>query len=137
MNASLSILGEIHSGDISVQSIAQKTADIAAILRQASHELSLKRRVFIRSVINSEYKDLCSSSEPVTEFLFRDNLPQVVKELDLANRLGSRPINKHSYSRNRIYAGNKGKCKQNSFLGRGRSNPNHEPWKQGRKYQKR
>ena len=137
MNASLSILGEIHSGDFSVQSIAQKTADIAAILRQVSHELSLKRRVFIRSVINSEYKDLCSSSEPVTEFLFRDNLPQVVKELDLANRLGSRPINKHSYSRSRIYAGNKGKCKQNSFLGRGRSNPNHEPWKQGRKYQKR
>ena len=32
MNASLSILSEIHSGDFSVQSIAQKTADIVAIL---------------------------------------------------------------------------------------------------------
>ena len=42
MNASLSILSEIQSGDFSVQSIAQKTADIAAILRKASHELSLK-----------------------------------------------------------------------------------------------
>ena len=62
MNASLSILSEIQSGDFSVQSIVQKTADIAAILGQISHELSLKRRVFIRSVINSEYKDLCSSS---------------------------------------------------------------------------
>ena len=41
MNASLSILSEIHSGDFSVQSIAQKTEDIAAILCQASHELSL------------------------------------------------------------------------------------------------
>ena len=41
MNASLSILSEIHSSDFSVQSIAQKTADIAAILGQASHELSL------------------------------------------------------------------------------------------------
>ena len=59
MNASLSILREIHSGDFSVQSIAQKTADIVAILGQASHKLSLKRRVFRRSVINSEYKDLC------------------------------------------------------------------------------
>ena len=29
MNASLSIPGEIQSGDLSVQSIAQKTADIA------------------------------------------------------------------------------------------------------------
>ena len=62
MNASLSILSEIQSGDFSVQSIVQKTADIAAILGQISHELSLKRRVFVRSVINSEYKDLCSSS---------------------------------------------------------------------------
>ena len=59
MIASLSILSEIHSGDFSVQSIAQKTADIAAILGQASHELSLKRRMFIKSVINSEYNDLC------------------------------------------------------------------------------
>ena len=32
MNASLSILSEIHSVDFSVQSIAQKTADIVAIL---------------------------------------------------------------------------------------------------------
>ena len=54
MNASLSMLSKIQSRDFSLQSIAQKTADIAAILGQASHELSLKRRVFIRSVINSE-----------------------------------------------------------------------------------
>ena len=46
MNASLSILSEIHSGDFSVQSIAPKTANIANVLGQASHELSLKRRVF-------------------------------------------------------------------------------------------
>ena len=41
MNASLSILSEIQSGDFSVQTIAQKTADIATILGQASHKLSL------------------------------------------------------------------------------------------------
>ena len=62
MIASLIILSEIHSGDFSVQNIAQKIADIAAILGQASHELSLKRRVFIRHVINNKYKDLCSIS---------------------------------------------------------------------------
>ena len=137
MNAFLSIRSEIQSGDFSVQRIAQKTADIATILGQASHELSLKRRVFIRSVINSEYKDLCWSSQPVTGFLFGDNLPQVVKELNLTNKLGSRSINKHSYSKDKSYAENKGYYKQNSFLWRGRSNPNHEPWKQGRKIQKR
>ena len=77
MNAFLSemhlhILSEIHNGDFSVQSIAQKTADIAVILDQALNELCL----FIRSVTNSEYKDLCSSSQPVTEILFGENLPK-------------------------------------------------------------
>ena len=56
MYASLSILSEIHSGGFSVQSISQKIADADDILGQTSNELSLKRRVFIRSVLNSEYK---------------------------------------------------------------------------------
>ena len=41
MNASLSILSEIPSRDLSVQGIAQTTADNAAIFGQASHELSV------------------------------------------------------------------------------------------------
>ena len=41
MNTSLNILSEVHSGDFIVQSISQKTVDIAAILDQASHEFSL------------------------------------------------------------------------------------------------
>ena len=104
MNASLSILSKIYSGDFSMQIITQKTTDTLPILGEASHELSLARRVFIRSIINSEYKDLYSNSQPVTEFLFGDNLSQVIKELNLTNKLGSRPINKHSYSRNKSYA---------------------------------
>ena len=82
LNASLSVLREIHSGGFSVQSITQRTADIATILVQTLNELSLKRGVFIKSVINNEYKDLCSSSEPVTVFLFGDNLPHRRIEFD-------------------------------------------------------
>ena len=76
INASLSILSEVHSGDFSVQSIAHKTADIAAILGQASDELSLKQRVFIRSVISSEYKDLCSSSQIRPRFCLETIFPK-------------------------------------------------------------
>ena len=72
--------------------------------------------MFIRSVINREHKGLGSSSQPVTDFLFGQNLPQVVKELNLTNKLGSRPINKHSYSRNKSYAGNKGYYKKYLFF---------------------
>ena len=67
--------------------------------------------------MNTKTCDLCLSSLPVTEFLFEYNLPQVVKELNLTKKRGSRPINKYSYSRNRSYAGNKGYYKQNSFYG--------------------
>ena len=67
MNASVSILSEIHSSDFSVQSITQKTVDIAAI--------SLKRSVFIRSIMNNEYKDLCSSNQPVS-FCFNTIFPR-------------------------------------------------------------
>ena len=107
------------------------------LLRKQQTLLPYCWRMFIRSVTNSEYKDLRFSGQPVTKFLFGENLPQVLKELYLTNKLGSRPINKLSYPRNRGYAKNKGYYKQNSFLGRGRSNPNHEPWKQRRKHQKR
>ena len=50
LNASLSVQREIHSGHFSVQSIAQRTAEIAAMLVAALNELSLKQGVFIKSV---------------------------------------------------------------------------------------
>ena len=40
--ASLSILSEIHSSDFSKQRIAQKTADIAAILLKSVHKKCYK-----------------------------------------------------------------------------------------------
>ena len=88
------------------------TQSFVAMLGQASNE------VFKRSVINSEYKDLCSRNQPVPEFLLGHNLPQGVKELDLTNKLGSRPKNKYSYFRNKSH-GNKRYHKQSSSLGRG------------------
>ena len=104
MITSSSILSEIYSGNFKYAKFT--------MLGQASNE------VFKRSVINSEYKDLCSRNQPVSEFLLGHNLPQVVKELDLTNKLGSRPKNKYSYFRNKSH-GNKGHHKQSSSLGRG------------------
>ena len=39
-------------------------------------------------MIKDEYKDLCSSSE-VTEFLFGNDLPNLIKELNLTHRLAN------------------------------------------------
>ena len=69
-------------------------------MAQASNELPLKRRFFIRRVISYENKGLSSTSKPVTEFLFEQDLPQVITELILTNKLDSRLINKYNRFRN-------------------------------------
>ena len=58
------------------------------MLGQASYDISLKRKQFVKSVIKDEYKDLCSASE-ITEFLFGNDLPNLIKELSLTRRLAN------------------------------------------------
>ena len=119
LNANLSLLKDIQENKFSLQSIAQKTVDMAAILGHASSEISLNRRVFIRGVINPQYKDLCASTQPITEHLFGDDLPKLVKELNLTNRIGRHQrVNKKPYDRQ--YQSRTNRNTNNSFLGRGR-----------------
>ena len=64
----------------------QITADIIAVLGHASHDLSIKRS-FVRSLLKSEFKSLCSSSRKVTEWVFEDNVPQEINNISLTNSL--------------------------------------------------
>ena len=68
----------------------QITADIIAMLGHANHDLSLKRGSFVRSLLKSEYKSLCSSSRKVTEWLFGDNVPQEINNITLTNKVSSK-----------------------------------------------
>ena len=134
MNASLMIMTECQKEDgVDVQKIAQIITDTSALLSYASHEISLKRRVFIRSVINPEYKDLCATSQPMTDKLFGDDLPKNVKELRLTNTISKgKPF--RGKNRYKPYYN-----KRDSFLGQWRGNPPpHQPsqrrvyWKKNR-----
>ena len=126
LNASISVLQECQKETVDFQQIAQITTDMAALLGHSSHELSLKRRVFIRSVINTEFKDLCSTSHPVTENLFGDDLPKVGKELKLTNTLGNKFSRKNYNNGNKNYDRKFNRyrpynnTRKNSFLGQGR-----------------
>ena len=86
-----------------------------------AHMKSLRNEKCSSETVNT--KDFkCSSSQPVTEFLFGDNFPQVVKELNLTNKLGSRPINKHSYSRNIMLCWKQRILQTKLFIGRDQPN---------------
>lgn len=142
LNIGLSVIEEVQKKNVSLQNIAQKTVDMAAILGHASHEISLKRRIFIRSVIKPEYKDLCATTQPITEFLFGDDLPKLVKGLNLTNKLGT----KYSTHKNNSYDKSQSRYrpyKRNAnFLGRGRGNlpykssNNHQSNHYNRQYKK-
>lgn len=120
LNVNLKILDELKKNEVSMQSIAQKTVDMAAILGHASHEISVKRRVFIRGNINSQYKDLCSSTQPITSKLFGDDLPKLVKGLNLTNKIGSKYSKTYKKPYDRPQRGSYYIRKYDSFLGRGR-----------------
>ena len=127
MSCALEVLEHAQQPSVDIQKIVQINVDMAAILGQAALDISYKRRLFIKSVLKEEYKDLASTTHEVTDFLFGDNLAKQVKELNLTNKLS---VNTHKYVykqksekqnyRNKPYYHHSSK---NSFLGRGGGNP--------------
>ena len=99
MNATMSLFEICQQPVVDKQKAAQITTDVAALLGHASNEISFKRRMFIKSVIKPEYKDLCGSTTKITENLLGDDLPKQIKELNTTNKLGNK------YNQKRFYKG--------------------------------
>ena len=107
----------------------QITADIIAMLGHASHDLSLKRS-FVRSLLKSEYRSLCSSSRKATEWLFGDNIPQEINNISLTNKVSSktRSFNTNSSNRKAVPSKRHSPYLRNSpFLVRSRTSDYHHP----------
>ena len=102
----------------------QITMDSLTMLNQASYEISLKRKQYIKSVIKPEYHGLCVSSSNITSQLFGDDLAKDIKESDIKKRLSNvKPrSNTYGYNTRSNYHYNK-----NSFLGQGQRR-----WHRGR-----
>lgn len=139
MNATLTIFEECQKDSIDYQKIAQTITDISALLGHSSHEISLKRRHFIRSVISPEYKDLCSPSQPMTDKLFGDDLPKLINELNITNKISNKNKNKAGTMKEnyRYKPYNTNNNRRVSFLAQGRGNlPQRSvTWKKGQQHQ--
>lgn len=72
-----------------IQTAVQKNGDALVFLGHASHDLSLRRRHAIRPFLHQSLAGLCTDTQPVTQFLFGDNLAASMKDIKEMEKIGS------------------------------------------------
>ena len=103
---------------LSGQFITEAQQDALALLCNANFELNSLRKDFIKPCLNNRFTHLCKPTNPVTKFLFGDDLSKQVKELNEEQKAtagvmksnfsgpkGRRQFN-HPYSDRNRFAGN-------------------------------
>ena len=58
----ISLVKDVLESKLDNQALVQKSTDIIGLLGHSTNEISLKRKLFIKSALNEEYKDLVSLS---------------------------------------------------------------------------
>ena len=99
--------------------ISPTLGDAVTLIGHASYLASLKRREFLKPDISSAYQSVCSKSNPVTTFLFGDELPKHIK--DIVNKISRKTLARVDTTR-RYIPEYKSNCNQ-QFGRRGRRGP--------------
>lgn len=68
----------------------RKLTDAIAFVSQANHDIYAKRRESIKPELHQDYRPMCSPSNSVTEWLFRNDLSKKVKDMTEVNKVGQR-----------------------------------------------
>lgn len=139
MNAVLNLFDEAHKESPNFQSMAKTVGDISAILGDASHEISRKRRAFCRGSLPYEYKTLCNSRGS-KKLLFgeRDDLKNDLEDLDLSNRLRRKTYLRSQHGRRHHHQNEYHNNVKKPFLRKGRGNLPYEKYGNSEsKHQKR
>ena len=88
MSAAISIVDEAEKDLPDWQKVGQTLADISAMLGHASAVVSQTRRLNIKNLLKEEYKPLCDN-EGSHNYLFGDELPKQIMELNLTNKIAA------------------------------------------------
>ena len=64
--------------------------DSVALLTHANCDIIQRRRELIRPDLNKPYQQICAEHVSFTGFLFGDDLPQKIKDINMANRVGQK-----------------------------------------------
>ena len=77
-------------------------ADAITFLSHASFLASLKRREFLKSDIAVAYQSVCSKSNPIKTFLFGDELPKHIKDIEEVNKIAKKTVVRSSLVRRTV-----------------------------------
>ena len=83
-----------------LQEYAVTCRDAYQLFQTVFSEVTFRRRAFIRSDINPQYKSLCDDDTEVTDKLFGDDLKEKIKDLDAENSV-CKKVGKESGRKNR------------------------------------
>ncbi|XP_013379271.1 uncharacterized protein LOC106150815 [Lingula anatina] len=82
--AGISAAAKLKAAGVQQEDLLQSlrhTTDSIVFLAMASREINFKRRDFLKPHIHADYVPLCSTSVPITEELFGDDLSQRMKDI--------------------------------------------------------
>jgi len=74
--------------DIDTNKAIKQLLDSVALLTHANCDIHQRRRDLIRPDLNKSYQQICAEHVGVTGFLFGDDLPQKIKDINATNRVG-------------------------------------------------
>ena len=103
---------------IEMATVIPLVADAVTLLGHASYLTSLKRREFLKPDIAQAYQSVCSKSNPMSTYLFGDELPKHIKEISEVNKIAKKTMSRthgHASSRRSGYHND---YKSNSAHGR-------------------
>ena len=86
-------------------------------LGYASYQASMRRREFLKPDLSKNFRSLCSSSSPLTRYLFGDDLSKQVDEIAKANKITFKVVTKKTNSGNRSDRRKPGSRRDNRFAG--------------------
>ena len=107
----------------STEDMIRKLTDAVAFVSQANHDIYAKRRESIKPELHQDYRPLCSPSNPVTEWLFGDDLSKKVKDMTEVNKVGQRVSHSRQFDKSRYNAPRGGRQGQKHFFDRRRFTP--------------
>ena len=69
--------------------LVKMNIEAIALLGHAAHEITQRRRESIKPSLHKDYSTLCSSTVPVTKYLFGDDLQTALTHIKATNKIGA------------------------------------------------